>query len=315
MRPIIRGSSLAILFLAASVISYAHTGPNSLHAVGREVDSEGLPSWSQRNLNTIERIYNLNVYPNNLPIVTNGASAVPAGLFNQNATGRISPVGNFTGFNDSIEYFFALAPVPQVDNGGAFYRADVVAFTTGCPEIASSLVYLHTGKVDNVTGVLNASLPTTILSQVAFWRFDDEGQVLRYQAWIPNLQTWLKIAQGIDYDGIQGRVNECKTTEALCPQIQERCTGSNQQYNSTASCIAELESKPFGNYDEAWGDNIVCRTIHLLLTLVRPDVHCPHVGPKGGSPPNNYKCVDIDYSVEYFDDAALFVSSDEFTCD
>jgi hypothetical protein len=68
-----------------------------------DANQSSLPSWSQRNLNTIEKIYNLTVYPNNVPIVSIGASAVPAGLFNENATGRISPLGNFTGFDDSIE--------------------------------------------------------------------------------------------------------------------------------------------------------------------------------------------------------------------
>lgn len=69
-----------------------------------------------------------------------------------------------------------------------------------------------------------------------------------------------------------------------------------------------------GNFDEAWGDNVVCRSIHLMLTVVRPEVHCPHVGPVGGSPPDNYKCVDIDYSLDYFDDQQLFGSDHRFVC-
>jgi hypothetical protein len=60
--------------------------------------------------------------------------------------------------------------------------------------------------------------------------------------------------------------------KALCPVIQQRCTGSNQQYVSVDDCIAQLSLKPFGNYDEVWGDNIVCRTIHVILTGVDPVV-------------------------------------------
>lgn len=37
-------------------------------------------------------------------------------------------------------------------------------------------------------------------------------------------------------------------------------------------CIAELTLKPFGTFDEVWGDNIVCRLIHVTLAQVRPDV-------------------------------------------
>jgi hypothetical protein len=76
-----------------------------------------------------------------------------------------------------------------------------------------------------------------------------------------------------------------------------------------------------------WGDNIVCRAVHILLTFIRPEVrftaikflldriiyplvrqlilphqvHCPHVGPTGGM-----KCVDADYTESYFDDPPLF---------
>jgi hypothetical protein len=50
----------------------------------------GQIDFAARNLNTISRIYNSTVYPHNVPIIQGGAAAVPPGLFNQNATGRIS---------------------------------------------------------------------------------------------------------------------------------------------------------------------------------------------------------------------------------
>lgn len=125
-----------------------------------------LPDYAQRNLDTVQRIYNLTVYPNNAPIVAHGAAAVPPGLFSENAAGRVSPVGNFSGFDDSIEYFFALAPTPQGGNGLGIYQADVLEFTSGCPEVAASLVYLRTGHVDPETGALDESQPTSTLAQV-----------------------------------------------------------------------------------------------------------------------------------------------------
>lgn len=119
-----------------------------------------------RNLQTVQKIYNLTVYPKNLPIQKNGSSAVPPGLFNQDATGRVSPIGNFSGFADSIEYFFALAPSPENFNGLAFYAADVVEFTSGCPEVASSVVYLRTHTLDPKTGKVDESKKTSTLAQV-----------------------------------------------------------------------------------------------------------------------------------------------------
>jgi hypothetical protein len=66
-----------------------------------------------------------------------------------------------------------------------------------------------------------------------------------------------------------------QSIEQLCGGTQQRCTGANTQWNSVEECIQDLSQKPYGNYDEAWGDNIVCRTIHLVLTQVRPDVSSP----------------------------------------
>lgn len=100
-------------------------------------------NWEQRNFDTISKIYNLTVYPNQLPILTQGAAGVPAGLFNENATGRVDPVGNFTGFDDSIEYFFALAPVPSTSPAStAISSIQITEFNSACPNVAASVVYL-----------------------------------------------------------------------------------------------------------------------------------------------------------------------------
>lgn len=98
-------------------------------------------SFQQRNLATITKIYERTVYPTNLEFVANGPASVPPGLFNENATGRITPVGNFTGFNDSTEYFFALAPVASPPSYIGFSDAKVVSFQSQCAEFASSIVY------------------------------------------------------------------------------------------------------------------------------------------------------------------------------
>ena len=111
-------------------------------------------TWSQypgtnhherRNFRTLSKIYNLTVYPNQLPILQHGAAGVPPGLFNQNATGRVDPVGNFTGFQDSIEYFFALAPVPQENpSSQVFSKVQLTEFSSACPDVAASVVFFFT---------------------------------------------------------------------------------------------------------------------------------------------------------------------------
>lgn len=64
-----------------------------------------------------------------------------------------------------------------------------------------------------------------------------------------------------------------------------RCTGANEQYHGDIlECVTTLTlTKPFGTFDEVWGDNVVCRLIHVILAQVRPDVcssfSSPHLSP------------------------------------
>lgn len=304
----------ALLLNQAFATDHFHDHHHHDHHRGlskRQQQQQQLPDFAQRNLDTIRKIYNLTVYPNNVPIVKSGSSRVPPGLFSPTAVGRVSPVGAFTGFNDSIEYFFALAPVPSDPEfqGVAIYEADVVEFTSGCARVAASVVYLRTGKVDPRTGEVDSSEgKVSTLSQVAFWQFDEEGRVERYHAWIPNLEAWIQAGTGFDFGAL---LIQKFVAGGLCPMIQQRCTGANQVYSSVLDCALELELKPFGSFDEAWGDTVVCRVIHLILTQVRPDVHCPHVGPTGGG-----KCSAIGYSTDYFSDTELFgiPEGSVFTC-
>ena len=82
-------------------------------------------------------------YTDNAPIIQQGVAAVPAGLFNQNAAGRISPWVTSPAFEDSIEYFFGLAPVLVPPLYSAFTSAKIVSFSSGCPEVVASVVSLE----------------------------------------------------------------------------------------------------------------------------------------------------------------------------
>lgn len=131
------------------------------------------------------------------------------------ATGRISPLGNFTGFDDSTEYFFALSPIPGQTGPGilrslspvsihlpyfpqspiprvpchitsphsktsthhplpepnynAFTSYELHAFTSGCPEVASTIAYLNTTIVN--PGSPSHGQYVTKIKEIAFWRY------------------------------------------------------------------------------------------------------------------------------------------------
>ncbi|KAJ6451285.1 hypothetical protein C8R45DRAFT_1113619 [Mycena sanguinolenta] len=250
------------------------------------------PHWYKRNKATIQKIYDLTIFPSNAQIITEGASAVPGGLFNMNATGRITPVGEFFGFQDSIEYFFGLAPLPTgIPPNGAITKA--------------TTVYLNISTInpDNSSGAY-----ITALKQTAFWRFDKDGAVLDYEAWIPSLDRFVNLVNGVPDFYTPGPMNA--TILSVCEQQAQTCVGNNTVYDSVGDCVQTLSTKPFGRLDEAWGDNVVCRTIHVLLTKFRPEVHCPHVGPTGGG-----KCIDVEYNDVFFNDQFLFGSARKpFNC-
>jgi hypothetical protein len=118
------------------------------HLAGCSTLQKGCPvDFVKRNYDTVFKIYNTTIYPNNQAFLTGGHSAIPKGLFNANASGRITPFGNFSGNEDTAEYFFGLTPIPQLPLFDTWTEAKIAAFTSGCPEVASSVVY------GTVTGV------------------------------------------------------------------------------------------------------------------------------------------------------------------
>ncbi|KAJ7243022.1 hypothetical protein C8J57DRAFT_1192059 [Mycena rebaudengoi] len=259
------------------------------------VHSAPSTNWCQRNKNTIQSIYDLTIFPANVNIILGGGAAVPPGLFNTNSVGRVTPLGQFVGFEDSIEYFFGLAPVPTEQAPIGFTNATLVEFTSGCPEVAASVVYL-TLSVINSDGSTGPFITT--LKEMAFWHFDDDGAVLKYDAWVPGLDRFTAVTRGSDPYSPAGAN---ATIHQICDTQAVTCTGDNTQYSSAEACVSVLQNKPLGRLDEAWGDNVQCRFIHLLLAAIRPEVHCAHVGPTGGG-----KCIEVEYNEAFFNDESLF---------
>ena len=145
--------------------------------------------FQQRNLNTVTNIYNRNLYPTNLAFVVNGSSSVPPGLFNANATGRITPLGNFTGFKDSTEYFFALSPVPVAPDYVGFSKIQIVSFQSQCPEVAASVVYItssviHPGAADDgkFIGTLKQVRPPFLIPSPRPYNYDHKALLQRPRA-------------------------------------------------------------------------------------------------------------------------------------
>ncbi|HSK02838.1 MAG TPA: hypothetical protein VK932_16415 [Kofleriaceae bacterium] len=68
---------------------------------------------------------------------------------------------------------------------------------------------------------------------------------------------------------------------SYCTQIASSCTGGNQQYGSTAECMATCGHFPLGALADTTGNTLGCRTYHAGAAMTGPDTHCRHAGPGG----------------------------------
>ncbi|PPJ58835.1 hypothetical protein CBER1_08495 [Cercospora berteroae] len=161
-------------------------------------DGSKQPEWFQRNLKAIQSVYDSTVSPANSASAKQGRKAV-RGLFAPDAIGRVNPDGKFADFEDSIEDFFALAPAPKINAASAegTYEAEIVDFVSDCPDVASSLVYFRPAAEEKKAASdahrtlrRRTSNDDIVLSQVAFWRFNEAGEIEKFQAWLPDLQAW-----------------------------------------------------------------------------------------------------------------------------
>lgn len=152
-----------------------------------------------------------------------------------------------------------------------FSDVRVVEFTSGCPSVASSVVYFTT-TVHNPNATNDGQYLTTS-KQVAFWEFDRRGAVIKYDAWIPNLRLYANIVagRGSIVDPLPPAA-QAAAIQGLCRTAQSLCKGNNTVYDGLDDCIKILTAKPFGDGDNLWADTVNCRQVHLLLARIRPDV-------------------------------------------
>ncbi|KAF3931350.1 hypothetical protein ABW19_dt0210360 [Dactylella cylindrospora] len=325
-------SSLVLFEFALFHLSLSEPIPTTPRGVPKRE-----PFWT-RNYKTIYQIYNFTIFPNQLPIIANAANPnIPqiAHLFSPTVAGRIQDIGNFTNFRTSIEYFFGLAPIPREPLFVAISGFDLTQFSTDCPEVAASTVYFTISVADPAQP--NFGKVITYLKQTGFWHFDDRGRVDYYDLYIPALQDFAKIANGADFDQ---ELVQLLATKQICEGVTQACTGPNVQYPAllnlpigslisslgldkgvvkqlglntlnpaSLNCFKQLIAKDFGTFDKLWADSVTCRIVHLILAVVDPEEHCPHVGPTGGG-----KCVDWSYTDRLFNDASLFKEKYRFRC-
>lgn len=91
-----------------------------------------------------------------------------------------------------------------------------------CPKVAATVVYGKTMGVNPLVPSTYQKLVSTI-KQTAFWRFDDDGAVLKYDAWLPTLQQWYNATHDVAHypvDEMLVRTQLCQAAQfvvSVCP--------------------------------------------------------------------------------------------------
>jgi hypothetical protein len=68
---------------------------------------------------------------------------------------------------------------------------------------------------------------------------------------------------------------------SYCSIINANCTGNQQQYVDTNTCIADCMVFPVGKATDTTGNTLGCRTYHANAAKGDPVTHCQHAGPGG----------------------------------
>jgi hypothetical protein len=70
--------------------------------------------------------------------------------------------------------------------------------------------------------------------------------------------------------------------DSYCASVMANCTGANQEYLDSATCLAMCRHFEPGVSGDTTQDSLACRTYHAGAAATDPDFHCRHAGPVGG---------------------------------
>ncbi|KAG9647851.1 hypothetical protein KCU95_g9871, partial [Aureobasidium melanogenum] len=106
----------------------------------------------------------------------------------------------------------------------------------------------------------------------------------RYLEWqlnstISSISAHLNLSSSVDITSLLHQ----KLSQSICTTATTFCNGTNLQYANQTACEDYLYNKTRFGEGWEWGmDTVSCRMIHQNMVPLRPEVHCPHIGPTGG---------------------------------
>jgi len=228
-------------------------------------------------LNRVLQVYNMTVYPNNNRIIETG---ILPDILAENVHARVYDFAiNLEGPLTTAEYFYGLTPndytgqqEPLVTVVGGIGVQHFIADEDQAWSIINYIsLNLDTGETLNGT-------------QFGHWRFNEQNKIIEAD----NYQFYYDILFREMVPDSAYPFYKALLLNQTCTREVMNCVGANQQYANYTACADHILTLPFGSpLLNEWNSG-TCRWFHSTLTFLRPDFHCPHVGPTGGG-----VCVDF----------------------
>ena len=178
--------------------------------------------------------------------------------------GRVEPAGTFLTPLTALEYWYGLAcDIPGLPpKPSRLVTADILQLT-------------YDPNFYRVSFKIQVNfLSSEKLTAFGILAFDEKFKLCGYDATLQNL--------GLTFDVPPDTHNA--TILSLCEAIQYFCPVNSKykQYSNVSECVSFLTQIPFGSLDQGDQNNVACRSIHIELAEITPEIHCPHVGETGG---------------------------------
>jgi hypothetical protein len=216
---------------------------------------------------------------------------------------RISPAGEFDGFEGVVEYFYGFVANPGLRVTNVDYRT-----VNARGNIVSAKANLWLVSLDPAS---SGNHPPAIwnLTTFAFFTFDSNDLISSIDVSVPNLGAILDIpdtqpnAAALKYNQTVGvcalmtlPTPFFPSPTGTCGHLPDVWIGANS-FAKFQHCVSFMNSIPYGTRTYHQSNTFVCRSLHTSLTFFRPDVHCYHSGPTGGG-----RCEDTPYENFYLKD-------------
>jgi len=262
-------TGIAGLVLAVVAVTPALGG----QPVGHERKHDTNPAHSKTRAAKIEELYQNLIFPTPTLILAGQVSV--SHIFDTSVEGRVTPVGQFHDPEGVNEYFFGLASTPT----SRVVAVDIKSLVASGDKVAVEVDI----RFDRPSRPPAERFQT--LRQTGFFTFNKRNRVVSFDLAILNLGAAINPTSEAERQAnIQG---VCALLTTGFPGQPATCPGT---YASFPDCVAFMNSIPYGTWDRANSNTVVCRQLHSLLTPFRPDVHCPHCSPGGA-----HTCIDFTY--------------------